>query len=114
MNPGFVSQSAWAARLGISVRTFGRWREAGLIPVPADLPGHPRWSVKVVETTERELRGGRRGFKQRAQQSRASRLHQSDRPNQVAGVSSQSFCSHAERMPQGETGTPLNCLAERE
>lgn len=51
----FISQTAWAAQLGVSVRTFRRWRALGLIPLPCDLPGRPRWTSRDVERTTATL-----------------------------------------------------------
>lgn len=56
---GFIGQKAWADRLGVSVRTFRRWRESGLIPLPDCVaPGNPRWSMELVNRTTLRRRNG--------------------------------------------------------
>lgn len=48
MTPALITQRQWARQLGVCTATFRRWRDAGLIPVPLDLPGHPRWDAATV------------------------------------------------------------------
>jgi hypothetical protein len=63
---GFLTQSAWAARLGVSIRTFRRWRAAGLIPPPdCAVPGYPRWSLGLVAKTTLIVKVQKRGLFQR-------------------------------------------------
>jgi hypothetical protein len=69
----FLTQGAWAERMGVSVSTFRRWRQAGFIPIPADLPGHPRWSLAVVNRITPQLPVVTRGLVQRRFQSRPSK-----------------------------------------
>lgn len=76
--PQLVTQKQWASELGVSVRTFLRWRREGvqtrfsgkiLIPTPVDLPGWPRWKRADVARVSRVLVNGKRRLFGRAQAS---------------------------------------------
>lgn len=47
--PEFLRQSDICRWLGISDETWRRWRQAGRVPRPVDLPGAPRWSRRDLE-----------------------------------------------------------------
>lgn len=92
-----VTQPAFAKALGLTVSTFHRWRDAGRIPEPLPLPGHPRWSDKVVAATKREIEdsGEGRYFRtarrqQRPLQSSLSRPVDGQRPRKASDLSRQS------------------------
>jgi hypothetical protein len=103
----FLSQAAWAKSLGVSTRTFRRWREAGLIPDPADLPGHPRWSLDVVEQTNRKLRGRARVlFGDKGRKAVAARAQRGGNHSQFNRVS----VRHASDGAKADGGTLVNSI----
>lgn len=69
-----ITQRQWAHALGISTETFRRWRDAGLIPVPLNLPGHPRWDAAVVASVTASIRqtGTSRFFRSRVRHAAKS------------------------------------------
>lgn len=94
---GFLTQSVWAERLGVSVRTFRRWRQAGFIPPPdCAVPGYPRWSLGLVAKTTLIVKVQKRGLFQRHESKRAfqpsaSRSEQRKGTDHGAFVSGESF-----------------------
>jgi hypothetical protein len=115
-----VTQRNWARSLGISTDTFRRWREAGLIPVPLDLPGHPRWDAAVVARVTATIRkaGTSRYFRtaalcrrQGALQSRPSRLQQRQGTQHGPLVSQQRLGDvHAVSVGASSAPSPLYSL----
>lgn len=111
MTGDLVTQATWAKQLGVSTTTFRQWRALGLIPLPLDLPGYPRWSREVVERTTARLTTLKRGLfgriqnthrQQRSGQSRPSRFQQGQRPAHGALVADQAVSqSHAESVREG-------------
>lgn len=57
-NDPLLTGREFRAELGISEPTFHRWRKAGRLPPPADLPGNPRWRQSVVEAAKGEMGQG--------------------------------------------------------
>lgn len=60
-----IGQSDVCRYIGVSVRTWRRWRAAGLVPAPVpNIPGRPRWRLTAIESFKRGLFGarGRRFF----------------------------------------------------
>ncbi len=69
----FIRQHEWAGALGISITTFRRWRELGVIPTPLPLPGRPRWQRAEAEVlTAKLIKPRRRPFGLTADRSRAN------------------------------------------
>jgi DNA-binding transcriptional MerR regulator len=103
----FLTQKAWAERLGVSARTFRRWRAEGRIPAPdVNLPGRPRWTVKAVEQTMRRFKVSQRGF-----QSHAARFQHSERSLHHAGVSQQAIRDvHARQSDESADVTLRNSI----
>jgi hypothetical protein len=110
MSPEFLTQTAWAKRLGVSIRTFRRWREANRIPVPdCTLPGVPRWSLELVEQTRRTFRRPKVGrpvaFGQKGQAFHARRQRGGNH-SQLNRVSS----LHAGSMAQDAIPAEVNSI----
>ena len=81
----YVTQPQWAARCGVSRRTFLNWRAAGIIPEPdVNLPGQLRWTVALVEKTMRGFRrpaiGRPRSFGAKGAAFQRDRLQRGRRP----------------------------------
>jgi hypothetical protein len=107
----FLTQGAWAERMGVSVSTFRRWRQAGFIPLPADLPGHPRWSLAVVNRITPQLPVVTRGLVQRRFQSRPSKSQQSHRPLHAPALSLKDVGhTHATKDAGNDAGSPLHSM----
>lgn len=106
----FLTQSAWAERLGVSIRTFRRWRAAGLIPPPdCAVPGYPRWSLRLVAKTTLVVKVAKRGLFQRGFQSRAARFQQGKGALNGAGITGEAggegAVRHAASVEQGADTT---------
>jgi hypothetical protein len=54
--PEFLTQIQICRRMGICDETWRRWRQRGLTPAPAPLPGRPRWRVEDIAEFERRGR----------------------------------------------------------
>jgi hypothetical protein len=114
-----VSQRQWARALGVCTATFRRWREAGLIPVPLDLPGHPRWDAAVVASVTKQIRaaGTSRFFRTAAKvrvshkplQPRTSRSKQSQRTLNAAHFTGQPVGDVCHAGSVGAAATPEHC-----
>jgi hypothetical protein len=102
----FLTQGAWAERMGVSVSTFRRWRQAGFIPLPADLPGHPRWSLAVVNRITPQLPVVTRGLVQRRFQSRPSKSQHAKGTLHASALSRQHVVdSHATKDAARDAGS---------
>jgi hypothetical protein len=110
----FLTQSAWAERLGVSVRTFRRWRESGFIPEPAELPFRevrPRWSLAVVNRVTPQLPVAKRGLVQRRFQSRPSKSQHAKGTLHASALSRQHVVdSHATKDAGNDAGALLHSM----
>lgn len=112
---GFLTQSEWARRLGVSIRTFRRWRAAGFIPLPdGAMPGRPHWSEALVEKTRLTLNITKRGLlnrQQRVFQPRQSSSQQINRSLDGGGVSGEAVSQvHAESVERDEHDEQINSI----
>ena len=114
---GFLTQSEWARRLGVSIRTFRRWRAAGFIPLPdGAMPGRPRWSEALVEKTRLTLNITKRGLlnrQQRVFQPRPSSSQQIHRSLDGVGISGELVSErHAPEVSEALSGSPRNSIEQ--